>query len=255
MRKILAITLALLMVLGFAASASAVSWAAPAVGANASPFSVEVVKLGVNADVTGAKYYTVLTDAAAYGFSNIYYAIKLTVPSYADANNYYGNSQFLSGNTVKVTITYTNIFGKTDETVVVPLTDKSQTLWYNGESFDASWTASINTNCGCGNNHILNATVKDTTNASIKVCVGAKGKLSDILIDGFYKVEKKDYYGMKPCANCNPVNLSGFIFSGNCGANKVFFNTDTKGKVTGVYVTGVSGTGNQTSHGAFIKMD
>lgn len=235
MKKILAIALAVVMVLGLATSALAVSWAAPAASSSASPFAIEVVKLGVNADVTGSKYYTVLTDAAAYDFSTIYFAIKLTVPSYANANSYYGNSGFLSGSKVKVTVNYTNVSGKSAETYYVQLTDAAQTLWYNGKGFDASWTASLNNNCGCGNNHILSAVASGNKEVSIKACVGASGSLSDIKIDGCYGVEEKTYYGIVPCVNCAPVNLSGFLFSGDCAAYKVFFSTNAAGKVTGVY--------------------
>lgn len=236
MKKILAIALALVMVLGLASSALAVSWAAPAASSSASPFAIEVVKLGVNADVTGAKYYTVLSDAAAYNYSNIYFAIKLSVPSYANANSYYGNSGFLSGSKVKVTINYTNVSDKSSETYYVQLTDAAQTLWYNGSGFDASWTTSASTNCGCGDKHILKAVAVGNKEISIKACVGASGELKDIKIDGCYKVEEKKYYGVIPCVNCSPVDLKGFLFSGDCAAYKVFFSTNAANKVTGAYI-------------------
>lgn len=235
MKKILAIALALVMVLGLASSALAVSWAAPAASSSASPFAIEVIKLGVNADVTGANYYTVLNDAAAYNYSNIYYAIKLSVPSYANANSYYGNSGFISGNTVKVTITYTNVSGKSSETYKVALTDAAQTLWYNGSGFDASWTASVSNNCGCGDKHILNAVAVGNKEISIKACVGASGDIKDIKVDGCYSVKEKTFYGVVPCVNCTPVNLSGFLFEGDCSNYGAFFSTNAAGKVTGAY--------------------
>lgn len=255
MKKILAIALAVVMVLGLATSALAVSWTAPAASSSASPFAIEVVKLGVNADVTGSKYYTVLTDAAAYDFSTIYFAIKLTVPSYANANAYYGNSGFLSGSKVKVTVNYTNVSGKSSETYYVQLTDASQTLWYNGKGFDASWTASANNNCGCGNSHILSAVASGNKEVSIKACVGASGKLSDIKIDGCYSVAAKTFYGVVPCVNCSPVNLNGFLFSGDCAAYNVFFSTNAAGKVTGAYVVDKSSSAKTNYIGAALNFD
>ena len=242
MKKILAIALALVMVLGLASSALAVSWPATP-SPSASPFAIEVIKLGVNADVTGAKYYTVLTDAAAYNYSNIYYAIKLSVPSYANANSYYGNSGFVSGNTVKVTVTYTNVSGKSSETYKVALTDAAQTLWYNGSGFDASWTSAVNNNCGCGDKHILNAVAVGNKEISIKACVGTSGDLKNIKIDGCYSVAEKTFYGVVPCVNCTPVNLSGFLFEGDCSNYGAFFSTNAAGKVTGAYAVDKCMTG------------
>ena len=235
MKKIIALLLAFTLILGIGSNALAVSWAAPALSSTASPFAIEVIKLQVNGDVTGAKYYTTLSDAAAYNYSTIYYAIKLTVPSYTDANAYYGNSGFLSGSNVKVTINYTNVSGKTSDTVYVALADSAQTLFWNGSSFDASWTSSVSNSCGCGDNHILSATAVGSAEVSIKACVGASGKLSDITIDGCYTVKAKTYYGVKPCVNCSAVNLSGFLFSGSCASYGVFFSTNSAGKVTGIY--------------------
>ncbi len=255
MKKILAIVLAAVMVLGIATSAMALSWAAPTASSSASPFAIEVIKLGVNADVTGAKYYTVLNEAAAFDYSTIYFAIKLSVPSYANANAYYGNSGFLSGNTVDVTITFTNVSGKGSETYKVPLTDKAQTLWYNGNGFDASWTSSLNNNCGCGNNHIKSAVATGNKEVTIKACVGAKGKLDDIKIDGCYGITEKTFYGVIPCVNCDPVNLSGFLFHGNCAAFDVFFSTNAAGKVTGAYVADKKLAGEEKYNTALLQFN
>lgn len=243
MKKILAMLLVLVMALGLASSALAVSWAAPAISTSASPFAAEVIKLGVNGDITGAKYYTVLTDAAAYNYSNIYFAVRVTVPSYANANAYYGNSGFLSGNKAKVTVNYTNLDAKGEGTYYIPLTDSSQTLWLNTKSgtFDPSWVTSVNNNCGCGDTHIISGIAKGAQGASVRVCIGASGKLDDILIDGCYKVTEKSYYGVIPCVNCTPVTLNGFLFSGNCAANGVFYAVNSANKVTGVYAVGNCG--------------
>lgn len=254
MKKIIAFALTLTLVFALASSALAVSWAAPSASSSASPFSIEVIKLQINSDVTGAKYYTTLSDAAAYNFSTIYYAIKLSVPSYANANAYYGNSGFLSGSTVKVSITYTNVSGKSSDTVYVSLTDAAQTLWWNGSSFDASWTASLASSCGCGDSHILSATAIGTSDVAIKACVGASGKLSDISLDGCYSVKEKTYYGVKPCVNCSAVDLSGFLFSGSCAAYGVFFSTNAAGKVTGIYVLDSASGYTTTYTGSMIGM-
>lgn len=255
MKKIIAVLLALTLILGLGTEALAVSWAAPATSSSASPFAIEVIKLQVNSDVTGAKYYTTLTEAAAYNYSTIYYAIKLSVPSYANANAYYGNSGFLSGSNVKVTINYTNISGKSSDTVYVALTDAAQTLFWNGSSFDASWVSSVSNSCGCGDSHILSATSIGSSDVSIKACVGASGKLSDITIDGCYTVKAKTYYGVKPCVNCSAVNLSGFLFNGSCAMNGVFFSTNAAGKVTGIYALD-SSSGYQTNYlGSMLSMN
>ena len=236
MKKILAIALALVMVLGLATSALAVSWAAPAVGGSASPFAIEVIKLGASSDVTGGRYYTVLSDAAAYDQSNVFFAIKLSVPSYSNANSYYGNSGFMSGDSVKVSVNFTNVAGKGSETYYVKLTNEAQTLWYNGSGFDATWTAALNSNCGCGDKHILSAVAMGNQEITIKASVGASGELSGIKVDGCYSVEKKTFYGVVPCVNCTPTNLSGYFFSGDCSSYGVFFTTNAGGKITAAYV-------------------
>ena len=256
MKKIIAMLLVLVMALGLASSALAVSWAAPALSTSASPFAAEVIKLGVNGDITGSKYYTVLTDAAAYNYSSIYFAVKVTVPSYSNANAYYGNSSFLSGNKVKVTVNYTNLDAKGEGTYYIPLTDSSQTLWLNSKTntFDPAWVTSVNNNCGCGDTHIISGIAKGAQGASVRVCIGASGKLEDVLIDGCYKVEEKTFYGVVPCVNCAPVDLKGFLFSGNCAANGVFYAVNSANKVTGVYAVDNCAP-NTTYHGALKQFD
>ncbi len=253
MKKILAILLALILTLGIATSAMAVSWAAPLVGSSGSPFSIEVIKLGINTDITGAKYYTVATDAAAFDFSTIYYAIKLVVPSYANANAHYGNSGFLSGDKVKVTVSYNNVSGKGYDTYWVKLTDKAQTLFLNARTneFDPTWTASLSNNCGCGDSHIHSAIASGTKEVSIKATVGATGELSSLSI-GDYKVEEKTFYGVLPCVNCTPQTLKGFYFKSNCAANGAFFAVNSANKVTSVYAVN-SFSGNASYYGALTE--
>lgn len=258
MKKILAMLLVLVMALGLASSALAVSWAAPVAGGSASPFAAEVIKLGINDTITGGRYYSVLTDAAAYNYSNIYFAVKVTLPSYANANAYYGNSGFLSGNKVKVTVSYTNLDAKGEGTYYIPLTDSAQTLWlntkFNTNTFDPAWTSSVNTNCGCGDTHIISGIAKGAQGASVKVCVGATGELKDVLIDGCYKIEEKTYYGVVPCVNCSPVDLKGFLFSGNCAMNGVFYAVNSANKVTGVYAVDNNAV-NTTYYGSLRQFD
>ena len=253
MKKLLALALALVMAFGLASTALSVSWAAAPMSSSASPFAIEVIKLGVNSDVTGTKYYTVVTNAAAYDFSTIYYAIKLVVPSYANANAYYGNSGFLSGDKAKVTVTYTNVSGKGTDTYYVQLTDATQTLWLNSRTgaFDASWVTSASNNCGCGDSHIISAIASGTKEVSIKACVGASGELSAINV-GNFSVSEKTYYGVVPCVNCAAQTLSGFLFTSDCGASGAFFATNTAGKVTGAYAVN-SWSGNTVYQGALVK--
>lgn len=236
MKKILAFVLSFCLAFGLGASALAVSWAAPAVSSTASPFGIEVIKLTASSDVTGAAYYTVLDEAAAYDYSTIYYAIKLSLPSVADANAYYGNSGFVTDNQVKVTITWNNVSGKSTKTLYVPISSEAQTLWYDGTNFTAVWQQTLNVSCGCGESHIQSALASGTNEVSIKACVGASGVLSDISIGGCYSVVEKTFKGVIPCVNCTPQNLSGYLFSGDCAANDVFFSTNSANRVTGVYV-------------------
>ena len=254
MKKILSIALAFAMLLTFASSALAVSWAAPAVSSTASPFAIEVIKLAASSDVTGAKYYTVLSDAAAYDLSNVYFAIKLSVPSYANANSYYGNSGFMSGDSVKVSVNFTNVSGKGSETYYIKLTNEAQTLWYNGSGFDATWTTSLSNSCGCGDSHILSAVAVGSNEITIKASVGASGELSNISIDGCYSVEKKTFYGVVPCVNCTPTNLSGYFISGDCSSYGVFFTTNSAGKVTAAYVADKCSTQTQY-YGSVVTFD
>lgn len=237
MKKIFAIALALVMVLGIATSALAVSWGAPTVTSSSSPFAAEVIKLGANSGVTGSEYYSVLTDAAAYDYSNIFYAIKLSVPSAAQANDAYSGAKYSVGDKVKVTITYTNVSGKSSDTKYVTVGSAAKTLWYNGKlgQFEESWVPSVTNSCGCGDQHVMKATATGNKEVKIKVCFAAKGELKDIKIAGCYGVEKKTYCGVKPCVNCKPQDLTGFVFSGDCARFKVFFATNAAGKVTGVY--------------------
>ncbi|MDO5111849.1 MAG: hypothetical protein Q4E65_06060 [Clostridia bacterium] len=238
MKKLLAILLSAILVLGIATSAMALSWAAPTTSSGASPFSAEVIKLGASTGVTGYTYYTALNDAAAYDYSNIYYAIKLTLPSAAEANAYYGSSNYSVGDTVKVNITYTNVLNKSSETTYVTLSAKAKTLWYNASSgmFEESWVPSVTNSYGFGDAHIAKATATGAKEVRVKVCFAAKGTLSDIKINGCYGVAKREFNGVKPCVNCAAIDLNGFVFSGDCAKFDIFFATNSAGKVTGAYV-------------------
>ncbi|MDO5111846.1 MAG: hypothetical protein Q4E65_06045 [Clostridia bacterium] len=238
MKKIFAIALALVMVLGIATSAMAISWGAPTTSSSSSPFAAEVIKLGANSGVTGTEYYSVLNDAAAYDYSNIFYAIKLTIPSASQANAAYSGAKYNVGDEIKVTISYTNVSGKSSDTKYVKIGASAKTLWYNGKTgvFEESWVPSVSNACGCGDQHVIKATASGNKEVKVKVCFSAKGKLKDIKIAGCYGVEKKEYCGIKPCVNCKPVDLNGFKFSGDCAKFPVFFSTNSAGKVTGVYV-------------------
>lgn len=257
MKKIFAIALALVMVLGIATSALAVSWGAPTVSSSSSPFAAEVVKLGANSGVTGAEYYTVLTDAAAYDYSNIFYAIKLSVPSASQANAAYSGAKYSVGDKIKVTITYTNVKDKSTDTKYVTIGSSAKTLWYNGKSgvFEESWVPSVSNSCGCGDQHVIKATASGNKEVKIKVCFAAKGSLKDIKVAGCYSVEKKEYCGVKPCVNCKPVDLNGFKFSGDCAKFPVFFATNSAGKVTGVYAIDGCSTYTTDAYGSMKLID
>ena len=257
MKKIFAIALALVMVLGIATSAMALSWGAPTTTGSSSPFAAEVIKLGANSGVTGIEYYNVLTDAAAYDYSNIFYAIKLSIPSAAQANTAYSGAKYAVGDEIKVVISYTNVSGKTSDTKYVKIGATAKTLWYNGKTgvFEESWVPSVSNACGCGDQHVIKATASGNKEVKVKVCFSAKGKLSDIKIAGCYGVEKKEYCGVKPCVNCKPVDLNGFLFSGDCAKFKVFYATNSAGKVTGAYVVDTDANGNSSyTTGAYGSM-
>ncbi|MDO5111020.1 MAG: hypothetical protein Q4E65_01825 [Clostridia bacterium] len=261
MKKTVALILTLLMILGVAASASAQSWWAPVETTAELPFQIEVIPLRPHTDALGVTYYTAFDGGGSIKAKvTVYYAIKLTLPSYKEATAYYANSSFSNlypGAPVRVSVSYTNVAGKTDvERYKVKLADKAQTLWYNGKGFDATWVEALNNSCGCGSKHILKADAAQNGPVQIKAAFGAWGELSDIYIEGCYRVEKKSYRGVKPCPNCKATNLNGFLFSGDCAAYKVFFSTDSKGKVTGAYVTGVCGLdGSLEQNGAFTPLD
>ncbi|MDO5111847.1 MAG: hypothetical protein Q4E65_06050 [Clostridia bacterium] len=239
MKKIFAIALALIMVLGIATSAMAISWGAPTISTSASaPFTAEVIKLGASAGVTGYEYYTVINDAAAYNYSNIFYAIKLNIPSAAQANAAYSGAKYNVGDQIKVTINYTNVQGKSAEVKYVPIGASPKTLWYNGKTgvFEEQWVPSVSNACGCGDQHVIKAIASGTGEVRIRVCFAANGKLSDLKLAGCYSVEAKEYCGVKPCPNCKPIDIKGYKFSGECAKFPVFFSTNSTGRVTGAYV-------------------
>ncbi len=238
MKKIFAIALALIMALGIASSAMAISWGVPTVSASASaPFSAEVIKLGANAGVTGYEYYSVINDAAAYNYSNIFYAIKLSLPSASQANSAYSGAKYNVGDQIKVTINYTNVSGKTAEVKYVTIGSSAKTLWYNGKlgQFEESWVPSVTNSCGCGDQHVMRAMATGTGEVKIKVCFSAKGELKDMKLAGCYEVAKKEFCGVKPCANCKPQDIKGFLFSGECARFPVFFATNAANRVIGAY--------------------
>ena len=246
------------MVLGVATSAMALTWGAPTAGASASaPFTAEVIKLGANAGVTGYEYYSVINNAAAYNYSNIYYAIKLSIPSAAQANAAYSGATYSVGDTIKVTINYTNVQNKTAEVKYVKIGASAKTLWYNGKTgeFEESWVPSVSNATGCGDQHVIKATALGTGEVKIKVCFAANGKLSDLKLAGCYTVESKEYCGVKPCPNCVPVDIKGYKFAGECAKFPVFFSTNSAGRVLGAYVIDTCGTYTQDAYGSMKKMN
>lgn len=252
MKKILAMILALTLLVLAAVPVLAVSWLAPAMSVGVSPFKAEVIKLQVHSDVAGGEYYTVLPDAAAYGYGRIYYAIRLTVPSYADANAYYGTKDLVPGSKIKVTIEYENILGKSRDATHVELAGEAQTLWYDGVDFSPGWTQALERYAK--NKHILSGTAADTETASIRVCIASKNTLADILIDDCYTIQKKEFYGVRTCVNCKPENLSGYLVSGDCGRMAVFVSINKNSIANGVYV--IDKTEPQASYeGATVKVD
>lgn len=217
-------TLLLVILLLISATASAATWTSiPA--QTASPFAVEVIKLRANTDATGSKYYTILDSSTSYMQDTIYYAIKLSLPSYSDANAYYGTKDLVSGSKVKVTISYTNIANKDKEVAYAQLTDKAQTLWYDGENFVPAYLGK----------YVMSGIQINNTTAKITASVCGKGGLADIGIGNNYKVKKQEYYGVKPCANCTATNLSGYLVYSASSAYDVFFAT-ANGKISGIYV-------------------
>ncbi len=235
MKRFLSILLATVMVSTMATAAMAVSGNFS--GQNhPSPFSIRVNRLGVIFDGENQKYHSIPDGTSVNGAGVIYYAINLKLPTYMEANAYYGRSVFMSGSRVEVTIAYTNVSGKSSEAYYVQLTDKTQHLWYNGSGFDAKWDPDPNNDIGADNSHILSAAVVGSGSVSIKACIATPGKLSDIKIDGCYTVEKKAYSGVVPCADCTPIDLKGFLFKGDCASYNIFLSIDDDKRVTNAYV-------------------
>lgn len=225
MKKIIATICAVLLLFVLYTSVSDAAIWTNIPSQTASPFTIEVIKLKSNTDATGSHYYTILDNAAVYNSSDIYFAIKLTLPSYADANAYYGTTDLVSGSNVKITIEYSNLANLNKEVAYAYLTDKAQTLWYDGDEFVAAYFDTC----------VLSATQIAGSYAKITASVGGKGSLSDISIGNNYKVKKQEYYGAKPCDNCNAVNLSGYLVYSANSAYDVFLST-ANGKLSGVYV-------------------
>ncbi|MDO5112131.1 MAG: hypothetical protein Q4E65_07485 [Clostridia bacterium] len=238
MKKLLSLALALTLVCGFAASAQAVTWGEPSAAVAAAPISIEVVKLGINRGVTGGEYYTVLEDGAAYPYSTVYYAVKLVLPSYEAVNANYNTTEFYNGSKLSVSLSYTNLSSEVKTSVDVYLSERTQTLWYNkkNKAFEESWVPSVSNNCGCGDAHILSSTTANKGEVSVKACLSYTGKLEAVRLKDGYTIEKKTFYGVRPCLNCPAVNLEGFAVNSDCAANGVFFTVDKTDKVTGVYV-------------------
>lgn len=224
MKKILILLIMVLLILTPISGAIATSWAQPQ-SQTASPFAIEVMKLKAMTDATGNRYYTYASDYEANADSTIYYSIKLTLPSYIDANAYYKTSYMQSGSKVKVVIDYKNVANKERDVLYVQLTDRAQTLWYDGSKF-----ASIS-----GKNYVLSALQDKNNNAKITASVVGNGSLEDIVIANNYKVRRQSYYGVRTCPNCNPTNLIGYTVYGAHAAHDVFLSV-SGGKLSGVYV-------------------
>jgi len=224
MKKIFAIIMAMLL---FAVPATALcsSWANPIPSSTASPFSVEVIKLIARTDATGGRYYAQIAEYEAYNDSTIYYCIKLSLPSYSEANAYYATGDLYSGSRMKVVIDYENVANKDREVVYATLTDRPQTLYYNGASF-----ASVS-----GHNYVLSALQTKDRIAKITASVVGKGSIDDIVIGNTYRVKRQAYYGVQPCVNCNPTNLVGYLVYGAHAAHDVFLSA-SNGKLSGIYV-------------------
>lgn len=224
MKKKLIVALMLVMLLFASITTNAATWASTPTQ-TASPFAVEVIKLKANIDATGSRYYTVTDTYAQNGNDIIYYAVKLTLPSYADANAYYGTKDLVSGSSVKVTINYTNVSNKTKDVVYAKLTDRQQTLWYDGDEFIPYWYGQ----------YALEGMQTHDTTAKITASIIGKGTLADISIGNDYKVKKQEYFGARPCVNCNAVNLAGYLVYSASSAYDVFLFT-ANNKLVGVYV-------------------
>ena len=239
MKKMLGLVLALVLLLGGVVNTQAITWAEPVSATDAgAPITVEVIKLEIKQGITGAAYYTTLEDGAAYPYSTVYYAIKLVLPSYAAVNAYYKTTELSVGSKLSVSLTYTNLSGLNKQSVNVYLSAQTQTLWYNGtfKAFEESWVPSITNNCGCGDAHVLSATTAGSGTVKVQACLGYAGALSAVRLGNAYTVEKKTYYGARPCVNCALVDLKGFIVNSDCAANGVFFAVDKNDKVIDVYV-------------------
>lgn len=222
MKKLIVVLLVLSFLLCSTSVAYAFSWDAPPTQL-ASPFAIEVIKLKPHIDATGNQYYTQITNID-YTDTTIYYAIKLTLPSYADANTYYKTSDLCSGSQVKVVINYTNIANKTQDVVYATLTDQPQTLFYNGSSFTNSL------------NYVLSALRVSNYVPKISAVIQGRGALDNIVISNSYKVKSHTFDGM-----------SGYLVYGSHSAFDAFFEV-RHNKFCGIYVVETLVTGDIILH-------
>lgn len=220
--------------------ASAISWSNDIVNTMSIPFSIEVIKLQQKVDITGNKYYTVFDEnTQVYNGNTIFYTIKLVIPSYQNANIYYGVSNLQSGSTIKVKISYTGFSSEYQKMIYVKLTNQEQTLWFNGEDF----VSSVLYNTSYFTNNVLYDTVMDVSNAKITATIIGRGSLSDVIFGNSYHVKEQSYYGVKPCSNCSSTNLRGYLVYSDSSYYDLFLSVNYD-KLTGIYIVNKNETSN-----------
>ncbi len=241
MKRLIAIATIITMLVLLSSTVLAVSWLAQT-AQTSSPFEIDVIKLKPRADTMGGVYYEQISDYAVYSDTSIYYCIKLSLPSYEEANAYYRTNGMLSGSKVKISIVYSNIANKEKDVVYASLTNRSQTLYYNGDAFVPAM----------GNNYVLKAWQVSGAKAKITASITGNGDLEDIAFGNGYRVKSHSFYGVVPCVNCRASNLHGYLVYGTNAAHDVFFAV-RNGKLDGIYV--VDGHQSSQYNGAKVRID
>ena len=94
MKKIFAIALAVVMVLSIASVAGAFNWSKPAAPSEPFGYSVDVIKFTRSTGELGSSYFNADDAATAVNGADVYYAVKLVVPSLSATNEIRKNAKF-----------------------------------------------------------------------------------------------------------------------------------------------------------------
>lgn len=264
MRRIISIFLAI-SILIVPLYSYALSWADPTVSAEARPFSIEVIALR-KVEVSDSSYYNIVPDGSEIPYSDsAYYAIKARVPSCDQVNAYYG-TKLQNTDSIDATISYENledsrgtsvkqatrmtvmpmiswgepihdpIGSSFENTVSITMSDGAQTLWYDGTEFSPVPSSELNNSIGCDSDHILQSKIIDPTKRIyIRAKISAESSISQIAVDGCYKILKLNNEAIASYGNHSAENINGYAFYGDCSFYGAVFSTDSSGKVTDAY--------------------